>query len=83
MATDDQVARSVDKHLRANGFLCGRRHKSAGDIARDIQAGLNEDSTSILKAQILRVAKSRPGEFKVLGESVSASRASDRDCGTD
>lgn len=81
MASDSDIALAMDRHLRAKGFTCGRTYSNVGDVVDGIAAQVPDESRTALKAKILRIGQERTWEFKVRGEAVSASRASDKDCG--
>ncbi len=82
MASEFEIAAEVDTYLRARGYTCGRSYSNVGDVANGIAAKFPGEPQSQLAAKILRIGKDRPSEFKTRGEQISASRASDRDCGT-
>ncbi len=81
MATDSEIAQEMDTYLRAKGYTCGRTYSDVGGVVEGIYAKLSNEQRATLRPKILRIAKERSWEFKVQGESVSASRTSDRDCG--
>ncbi|MFO0425427.1 MAG: hypothetical protein ACK526_02595 [Planctomyces sp.] len=81
MATDFEIAQAMDTYLRAKGYTCGRTYSDAGGIVEGIYAQLSNEQKTTLRAKVLRVASERSWEFKVSGESISASRTSDKDCG--
>lgn len=81
MASDSDIANVMDQHLRAKGFTCGRTYSNVGDVVDAISAKVPDEAKATLKLKVLRIARERSWEFKVQGEAVSASRASDKDCG--
>lgn len=84
MATDQDIVKSLNDHLRANGYTCGRNYANVGGVVKSITAGLPNETEQTLGPKVRRLIKAAGYGFKTRNadSEVSAADSSDPKCGS-